>query len=150
MYNELVAFIRHPKGWHLSCNLSCKGVNHAVQLPSSNSTPSGTRTQASDASAPDAHLRRSMRLHVATSSLLAPVHAGTVRLLPPASSTAGTVAVYSLAPLPELLQRVRMAAVHTAVPHIHAEPACTGTLPSSCSFRPKAEVVTCRTTTTNQ
>jgi hypothetical protein len=73
-------------------------------------------------SAPGPDLRRPRMLRSASSALLASPSSGSVRMLSSASA-AGSVAVYAVAPLPELLQRVRMAAVHSSVPHFHAEPA---------------------------
>lgn len=73
-------------------------------------------------SAPDPYVRGPLRMRTASSSLLASLHGWPVRLLPASAST-GTSPVHAVAPLSELLQRVRMAEIHSAVPHLHAEPA---------------------------
>ena len=71
-------------------------------------------------SAPDSYLRGPVLLRTSASSLLASLHGWPVRMLP-ASASSGTSPVHAVAPLSELLQRVRMAEVHSAVPHLHAK-----------------------------
>ena len=71
-----------------------------------------------------------MRMRSVAAALLAPVHVRALRMLSSAVYT-GAVPVHAVTPLSELLQRVRMAEVHTAVPHLPAEPAGSGAVPSS-------------------
>jgi len=59
-------------------------------------------------------------MRTASSALLASLHGWPGRMLPASAST-GTSPVHAVAPLPQLLQRVRMAEVHSAVPHLHAK-----------------------------
>jgi hypothetical protein len=74
-------------------------------------------------SAPGPHLRGPVRmLRTSASALLAPAHARPVRMLS-ATASSGTIPIYSVTPLSELLQRVRMAEVHSSFSVFHAEPA---------------------------
>jgi hypothetical protein len=85
-------------------------------------------------SAPDSYVRGPVLLRTSASSLLASIHGWPVRMLP-ASASSGTSPVHAVAPLSELLQRVRMAEVHSAVPHLHAEPAGSHAVETAYSVR---------------
>ena len=108
-------------------------VYYAMQLSSSPSASSAATSVGSASSgtvsfsvslssAPDSYVRWPVLLRTSAASLLASIHGWPVRMLPASAST-GASPVHAVAPLSELLQRVRMAEVHSAVPHLHAEPA---------------------------
>lgn len=120
-----------------------KEVYYALQLSSSPSASSAATSVGSASpgtvslsfsSAPDSYVRGPVLLRTSASSLLASLHGWPVRMLPASAST-GALPVHAVAPLSELLQRVRMAEVHSAVPHLHAEPAGSHAVETAHSVR---------------